>query len=433
MIGSSEFEKIFYLYTRNNPKYLKNISEGFYENDEVGTLNFITKQFYERFNQVPSQEQLKAIARQEKFKDRITDNLIDIVFDEPIDSYEPEWVEETCQSWILWKSLDRSLIDTLEYVKTVKVNPNNVKEVINKVKTLINDRNSITFNQNLGKNFFDAESHIPEVNSKITTCHNWIDGYSGGYRTKSLIVYAGEQNIGKSIWLANDAVNYVKAGHNVAVISAEMAEIDFIHRIGANLLNIKIGEYEKLSKQPNFIKNRLSQLTNGVIPPGGLFVKEYPTSQATVPEIETYLKELEIVNGMKLKVIVIDYINILANYRNPNSENTYMKIKQIAEDLRAMAVRNEWIIVTATQINRGGYDSTEINLSHIAESAGLSHTADVIYGIIQDGGMHMNNEYWLKLLKIRNGEGKNSRCLYTIDYTYMRLRETDTIINNQTL
>ena len=429
MIGSADFEKIFYLYTRENPKYLKNITESFYENEQIGTLHIITKQFFDRFNQVPSVEQLKVVSTQEKFRDRVNESIINIVFDEPMDSYDPEWVQETCQSWILWKSLDKSLIDTLEYVKTVKVNPNNVKDVINKVKLLINERNSITFNQNLGKNFFDEQSHIPEANSKITTGHNWVDQFSGGYRTKSLVVYAGEQNIGKSIWLANDAVNYVKAGYDVAVITAEMADIDFIHRIGANLLNVKIGEYEKLSKQPNFIKSRLNNLTNGVIPPGNLFVKEYPTSQATVPDIEAYLKELEAVNGVKLKAIVIDYINILANHRNPNSENTYMKIKQIAEDLRAMAVRNEWVVITATQINRGGYDSTELTMSHIAESAGLSHTADIIYGIIQDTSMHMNHEYWLKILKMRNGQGKNCRCLYRVDYSYMRLSETDTIVN----
>ena len=430
MIGSAEFEKVFYLYTRDNPKYLKSITDTFYENEEIGTLHSITKQFHDRFNQVPSREQLKIVASQDKFRDKINSNLIDIIFEEPIDSYDPEWVQETCQSWILWKSLDRSLIDTLEYVKTVKVNPNNVKDVINKVKTLINERNSITFNQDVGKNFFEEQSHIPEANSKITTGHNWIDQLSGGYRTKSLIVYAGEQNIGKSIWLANDAVNYVKSGYDVAVITAEMADIDFIHRIGANLLNVKIDEYEKLSKQPNFIKNRLSNLTNGVIPPGNLFVKEYPTSQASVPEIEAYLKELETVQGIKLRVIVIDYINILANHRNPNTENTYMKIKQIAEDLRAMGVRNEWVVITATQINRGGYDSTELNMGHIAESAGLSHTADVIYGIIQDSSMLLNSEYWLKLLKIRNGKGKNSRCMYRIDYTYMRLIESDTVVNS---
>jgi len=429
MIGTTEFEKVFYLYTRNNPKYLKNVSDTFYDSDEISTLHQITKTFYDRFSQMPSKDQLKLVSKQEKFKEKISDNIIESVFDEPIESYDQEWIESTAQSWILWKSLDKSLIDTLEYVKTVKVTPENVKDIVEKVKLMINERNSITFNQNMGKNFFEADNHIPEHNSKITTCHNWIDLFTGGYRTKSLIVYAGEQNIGKSIWLANDAVNYVRAGLDVAVITAEMADIDFIHRIGANLLNVKVSEYEKLSKQPNFIKSRLSQLTNGVIPPGNLYVKEYPTSQATVPDIESYLKELEATQGVKLKAIIIDYINILNNHRNPNSENTYMKVKQIAEDLRAMAVRNEWVIITATQINRGGYDSTELNMTHIAESAGLSHTADMIYGIIQDTGMHMQNEYFLKLLKVRNGTGKNSRCLYKIDYNYMRLTETDTVIN----
>ena len=51
-----------------------------------------------------------------------------------------------------------------------------------------------------------------------------------------------------------------------------------------------------------------------------------------------------------------------------------MKIKQIAEDLRAMGIRNNWLIVTATQINRNGYNSSDISMTDVAESAGLSHT-----------------------------------------------------------
>ena len=87
---------------------------------------------------------------------------------------------------------------------------------------------------------------------------------------------------------------------------------------------------------------------------------------------------------IKVGAVVIDYINILANYRNQNTENTYMKIKQIAEDLRAMGIRNDWLIVTATQITRNGYNSSDISMTDVAESAGLSHTADVMLGIIQD-------------------------------------------------
>jgi len=428
-INTPDFEKLFYLYVRRNPKYLKTLQSGFFDSTEIETLTEITKAFFTKFQEIPTKEQLKLVIKQDKFKDSVTDGLIEIIFDEPYDSYDQQWIKETAECWILWKNFDESLIDTYQFVKSTKVTPNNVRDIISKAKSLINERNNITFDEDLGKSFFDESSHIPEINSKITTCHNWIDQFTGGYRNKSLIVYAGEQNIGKSIWLANDAANYIRAGEDVAVITAEMADVDFIHRIGANVLDIKISEYERNCKKPGYIKDKLSRISNGIIPPGNLFIKEYPTSQATVPQIESYLRELETVKSVKLRVVVIDYINILCNHRNPNSENTYMKVKQIAEDLRAMAVRNEWVVITATQINRGGYDSTELTMGHIAESAGLSHTADLIYGIIQDTSMHINREYWLKLLKVRNGSGKNSRCLYQIDYSYMRLTETDHVIN----
>jgi len=107
-----------------------------------------------------------------------------------------------------------------------------------------------------------------------------------------------------------------------------------------------------------------------------------------------------------------------------------MKIKQIAEDLRAMGIRNGWLIVTATQINRNNYNSSDIGLGDIAESAGLSHTADVMLGIIQDDIMRANYEYWLKILKIRDGEGKGNKCKLEINYSYMKLTETDEIASS---
>jgi hypothetical protein len=107
-----------------------------------------------------------------------------------------------------------------------------------------------------------------------------------------------------------------------------------------------------------------------------------------------------------------------------------MKIKQIAEDLRAMGIRNNWLVVTATQITRNAYNSSDISMGDVAESAGLSHTADIMLGIIQDDLMKANLEYWLKILKIRDGEGKGVKCKLNIDYSYMRLIETDQISNS---
>jgi hypothetical protein len=39
----------------------------------------------------------------------------------------------------------------------------------------------------------------------------------------------------------------------------------------------------------------------------------------------------------KIKNVFIDYVNLMKDAKNPNSENTYIKIKSICEDIRAMA------------------------------------------------------------------------------------------------
>ena len=100
-----------------------------------------------------------------------------------------------------------------------------------------------------------------------------------------------------------------------------------------------------------------------------------------------------------------------------------MKIKQLAEDLRAMAMRNDWAIITATQVNRAGFDSTDIGMNNVSESSALLHTVDAMFGIIQDPLMHTNREYILKLLANRDEGHKNSKRKFSIDYDYMRIME----------
>lgn len=427
---SQDYEKIFFRLSLERTKYLTTIKSGFYSSEEIDILSTLSLKFYNKFSETPKKEQLKLLVENASgAKDRISDNIINIIFDVDLDQYDEEWLLSTAESWIKWRNFDTTLNDTIEFVKTTSVTPENTDHIISKVKTLINERNNLTFNSDIGLDFFDAESHDQKSTEKISSGYNFLDRVlEGGYdKGGNLVVYAGEQNIGKSIYLANDAAEFVKAGTNTAVITAEMAAHKFVKRIGSNLLSIPIGEYTEKSKNKDYVKRKLETVGNGFTPPGSLFIKQMPTSQATVLDIEAHLAQIEEEKGIKLGAVVIDYINILANYRNPNSENTYMKIKQIAEDLRAMGVRNNWLIITATQITRNGYNSTDITMTDIAESAGLSHTADVMLGIIQDDIMRANNEYRLKILKIRDGEGKGTKCKLDINWNYLRLNETDEI------
>lgn len=425
-----DFEKIFFRLSLEKPKYLQAIKYNFYTSEDIDALSFLANKFYAKFNETPTKENLKLLVQNHpKSKERVSDNILDIVFDVDLDKYDEEWLTNTAESWIKWRTFNTSLTDTIEYIKTTDVNPENVDAIVTKVKGLINDRNNLTFNSDLGLNFFEFDSHDQKESEKVSTGYNFLDRMLGGGYDKggNLVVYAGEQNIGKSIYLANDAANFVKMGTNTVVITAEMAAHKFVKRIGSNLLNISINDYAEKAKNRDHIKRRLETVGDGFTPPGNLYVKQFPTSQATVLDIEAYVAQIEEELQIKVGAVVIDYINILANYRNQNTENTYMKIKQIAEDLRAMGIRNNWLIVTATQINRNGYNSSDISMTDVAESAGLSHTADVMLGIIQDDLMRANQEYWLKVLKIRDGEGKGNKCKLNVDYNFMRLIETEDI------
>lgn len=427
-----EFEKIFFKLSLAKPKYLDKIQKGFYTSDEIDIMNVLAKKFHEKFHETPSKDQMWMLVNSDKVKGNVEESLLELIYNTDLSQYDDEWLTSTIESWIKWKNFDSTLFDTIEYIKTTEVNPENVESIISKVKGLINDRNSIVFNSDIGLDFFNVEDHYHENREKVSSGYMFLDRLlSGGYdKDGSLVVYVGEQNIGKSIYLANDAANFVKMGVNTAFVSAEMAAHKVLKRIGANLLTIPMNEYDQKAKNKDLMKRKLEGVGDGLTPPGQLFVKQFPTSQATVPDIEAYLKQIEEERKIKLGCIVIDYINILANYRNLNSENMYLKIKQIAEDLRAMGVRNGWLIVTATQINRNNYNSSDIGMGDVAESAGLSHTADLMLGIIQDDMMRASNEYWLKILKIRDGEGKGVKCKLDINYNYMRLHETDEVSNS---
>lgn len=427
MNSSNDHEKLFFNYFLSKPQYLKSLSPGFFGNSDLEHLAKISKTFYSKFGESPSREQMKALLSDDPSD--VPAEIVNSIYDVNIPEYEQDWLKRTSESWIKWKHFDKQLIKTIEYVKTQNVSPENVEDVVNRAINMISTDGSIKFDADIGLDFFNCENHVQKTFKKIETGWNFIDNISGGgYDTKSLIVYAGEQNIGKSIWLANDACNFVRMGHNVVFISAEMSDRKVVKRMGSNLLNIPMSEYEEKSSNRDFMNRKLERVSKGLLPPGKLFIKEYPTSQATVLDIEAYLKELEETQDHKVNVLIVDYINILANYRNPNTENTYMKIKQIAEDLRALAVKRNMLVISATQINRGAWDSTEVKMENIAESAGLAHTVDVMYALIQDSMMHAAREYWLKVLKIRDGEGKGTKCRFEIDYNFMRLTETGDIL-----
>jgi replicative DNA helicase len=154
---------------------------------------------------------------------------------------------------------------------------------------------------------------------------------------------------------------------------------------------------------------------------GQLMVKEFPTGTASAIDVENYFITVQNNTGIRFKVIVVDYINLMRPLREQG--NVYEKIKVISEELRAVAIRNEWCIITATQIKRDAVDDQDIGMSDIAESFGLVHTVDSLFGLIRGP---MERRMKIKLIANRDGGYTESFKMYRMDYDFARLvEETD--------
>ena len=409
----------------SNPIYLENARPEFFKNNSFGEIHKLAKKFWDKYNEIPSREQMKESAKLEGVTDKLDLPEIDAIYNIELTSYQEDWLTETTECFIEYKNLTKSAVDAVQYIQKTPVTAENIKEVINTFKNIVVERNNLDFSFDEGLDFFNPESHKQLSHNTFKSGFPFIDTVlGGGFSAKSLYVFMGMPKVGKSLWLGNLAIQASKMGNNVAIITLEMNDRKYAKRIGANMLSIPIGEYSSVANDTQTMKKKISNVQfDNLQVPGKIWIKEFPTSQASVLDIERYLKKVEEHHGIKFKVVVIDYINILKNWRNPNSENTYMKIKQIAEDLRGVAMANEWAVLTATQTKQGDFDSTDLTITSAAESSGLVATVDGLFGIIQDPIMYANREYKLKLIANRDDGYKNSHKMFNVDYNYMRIVE----------
>lgn len=421
----SHSENLILRHILQSPTYLETCRKDFFKNESFGVIFEMAKEFWNKFHEMPTGEQLIEASKLSGNSDAVENSEIRTLYDIDLTKYEDDWLRETTEFFIEYKNLTKSAVDALKYIQSTPVSSENIKTVIDNFKNIIVERNNIDFSFDEGLDFFKPDSHKQLTQNTFSSGYPFIDTVlGGGFAAKALYVFMGMPKVGKSLWLGNLGAQAVKSGHNVAILSLEMTDRKYIKRIGSNILGIPIGSYKDSAEDDQLIKKKLGSVTfDNLKVPGHLLIKEFPTSQASVNDIERYLKKVEEIRGIKFKVVIVDYINIMKNWRNPNSENTYMKIKQIAEDLRGMAMNNSWSIITATQTKQGDFDASDLSINSAAESSGLVATVDGMFGIIQDPIMYASKEYKLKILANRDDGYKNAYKVFSVDYRYMRITE----------
>lgn len=414
-------------------KVLPFIKSSYFEGKKQLAYEFVLD-FMVNYNALPTKNALLIEFNTSTLNVEANQDVIEI-FDEITQDEEvnEEWLLKNTEQWCK----DRALF--LAIMKSIEIMDGREKDLATgAIPDILQKALGVSFDRSVGHDYLDDAddrykfyhediARIPfdiEMLNKIT---------KGGVVRKSLNILMAGTGVGKTIGLCHLAANYLSQGLNVLYITLEMSEERIAERIDANLLDIDIGDLNTVSSDEYFKAiNKIKGKTQGK-----LIIKEYPTAAAHTGHFRALCNELKLKKNFIPDIILIDYLNICASSRIKalgGSINTYSYVKAIAEEVRGLAVEQDVPIWSATQVNRTGFNSSDVELTDTSESFGLPATSDLFLALITSEQLESLNQIMIKQLKNRyNDMSFHRRFVIGVDKPKMRWYDVEETAQNDIL
>ena len=392
-----------------------------YFNDDIRQESFkAALKFFKEYEKIPNPKELRTYL--ELLNYSVSEAEFEDLYAFSLSEYNYDYLYKYVRSFILLRNLNLTVADLFTYLKTTAIDPDNIDQISQKVRNDISNKLAINFSSgDTGLNFFNPDSHIQISKSGSPTGFSFLDKVQGGgWNSKALVVFQGRPKVGKSMVLGNIAARSFLTGNVTGLVTVELADRAYMKRIGSNILNIPGEDYSKITDEnaTKLIQNKIQALKDSGRTIGELIVKEFPTGGATAIDIENYFLRLEQKMNKKFKVIVVDYLNLLRPIKDQNG--LYEKIKAISEELRGVAMRNEWCIISATQIRREDVDNFDLGMESVAESFGLIHTVDSLFGLMRSP---LESRMKIKVIANRDNGYEESYKFFSMQKDFFRLTE----------
>jgi len=387
----------------------------YFKNKDIKILFDVLVTYYRNTGSIPNTTELKSHLVTEEQKNALRSTVLSF---KAIDTkYNFEQLISNTQQFLRERAVYYTLQKTNYDIQSNSIDTSRILESFEKAC-------SISLVDNIGFDYLEnVDQHckdLLEVFKCIPTGWRWLDEKLGGgllASGRALYVFCGATNVGKSIFLGNVATSILKQGKTVLLISLEMSEAVYTKRISTQLSQIPIADITTHVESLRAFLHEYKEDNKK----SKLIVKEFPPKSVTVNYIKAYVGKL-VKKGIKPDVIIIDYVNLLG--ANDPKANSYESIKQITEGLRALSYTFECPVVSATQINRSGYDTAKPGLETTSESMGLSHTVDAQFSIWTEEGDNELGIIHLGIMKNRFGPRDVATTL-EIDYPTLTLTEGD--------
>lgn len=288
----------------------------------------------------------------------------------------------------------------------------------------IADAEAFTFDDNIGFDFFsEAQRLYEDANTKEVIFKSGLktldDLIGGGFHEKSLSLIMSSTNVGKTLIMCALTTNFVLHGYRVLYVTFEDSENKIATRIAQNMFDITQSQYKVMSRD-DFAK----AFTKAKSIAGGdkLIIKEYPEGTVNALQIEALIKDLKDKKKFVPDVLVVDYIGCMIPNGKPNPNlNSNSLLTLAAQQIRALGMKYGFPVISASQTNRGGYNTAEISLSDAADSFGQNMKADAVFAVTQTPEMKDQGMYQVQLLKTRYGNQRGQLVTIGVNVEKQRI------------
>jgi len=324
-----------------------------------------------------------------------------------------DWLMDEFESFTRHKSIERAIIKSADLLE---------KHNYGEVETLIKEAVQIGLARDMGTDYFEDPRGrlmgLKDKNGQISTGWPTMDRrLFGGMNRGELNIFAGGSGAGKSLFLANLAVNWALQGLNVVYLTLELSEALVSMRIDSMITGVSTKE---IFRDLDDVEMKVKMVGKKA----GMLQIKYMPSGKTVNDIRAYVKEYEIRVSKKIDVLLVDYMDLLMPIgKKISAENLFVKDKYVSEELRNLAMEKKVLCVTAAQLNRGAVEEVEFDHSHISGGLSKIQTADNVFGIFTSRAMRERGRYQLQLMKTRSSSGVGMKV--DLEFNLESLKITD--------
>ena len=243
----------------------------------------------------------------------------------------------------------------------------------------INEASKAGMERNIGHEYLTEMDLRMSAMAREVVKTNWpiidthLDGGLGKGELGFVVAPAGS---GKSWFLARLGTEAMLQGKNVVHFTMELNEKYVGLRYDAIFTEVAFQEVRK--NQP-IIKKKLDEIkANGC---GKLFIKYFPTKTASAATLKMHIDRLQLITGVKIDFVVVDYADLLRPFMQERNSNSYNEAGNVYEELRSMLGELQVPGWTASQANRGVHEEEIIEAMGVADSYRKIMTGDFILSL----------------------------------------------------